>query len=140
MEPYQETIKILKIALIAALLGGFIFVYYFFNPSTTIFIPCPFHYITGLYCPGCGSQRAIHLLLHGDLIGAFRFNPFMVLTLPILIFGLGITAANWIFGTSYRFMLFYSKLFIFGYFGFAILYWILRNLPFYPFNLLAPTG
>ncbi len=140
MELLQDTTKHLKIALIATLLGGFVLIYYFFNPSTAFFIPCPLLYITGFYCPGCGSQRAIHLLMHGDLIGAFRFNPLMVLTLPILIYGLGITAANWIFGTSYRFMLFYSKLFIFGYFGLAILYWILRNLTFYPFNLLAPSS
>lgn len=136
----MELTKTSKIALIATLLGGFIFIYYFFNPSKTFFIPCPFHYITGLYCPGCGSQRAVHLLLHGDIWGAFRFNPLMVLTLPILVYGLGITLANWIFDTSRRFMLFYSKIFIFGYFGLAILYWVVRNLPFYPFNLLAPKG
>src|SRR5690554_3787295 len=98
------------------------------------------YYFTGFYCPGCGSQRAIHLLFHGDIIGAFRFNPLMVLTIPIMVYGLEITIANWIFGTSYRFMLFYSKVFIFGYFSLAILYWVLRNLPFYPFNLLSPTG
>ncbi|MCG2420124.1 DUF2752 domain-containing protein [Aequorivita sp. F47161] len=129
-----------KIGLITVLLLSFVFVYYFFNPASNFFIPCPFHYLTGFYCPGCGSQRAIHLLLHGDVFGAFRFNPLMVLTLPILIYGLGLTLANWIFGTQKRFMLFYSKLFIFGYFGLAILFWILRNLPFYPFNLLAPTA
>ncbi|WP_042491765.1 DUF2752 domain-containing protein [Aequorivita sublithincola] len=140
MELSQETTKILKIALIAIIFGGFFLIYFFYNPSTTFFVPCPLYYITGFYCPGCGSQRAIHLLLHGNIIGAFRFNPLMVLTLPILIYGLGITIANWIFGTTYRFMLFYSKLFIFGYFGLAVLYWVLRNLPFYPFNLLAPTG
>lgn len=135
----QDTNKFLKIALITALFGGFVFIYYFFNPATTFFIPCPFHYTTGLFCPGCGSQRAIHLLLHGNVFGAFRFNPLMVLTLPLLVYGLGITVANWVFGTRYRFMLFYSKLFVFGYFGLAILYWVVRNLPFYPFNLLAPA-
>jgi hypothetical protein len=128
-------------ALIFILFGGFFILYFFYNPSeNSFFIPCPFHYITGLFCPGCGSQRAIHLLLHGDVIGAFKFNPLMVLTMPILVYGLGITTANWIFGTRYRFMLFYSNLFVFGYFGIAILYWILRNLSFYPFNLLAPTS
>ncbi|MBG42959.1 MAG: hypothetical protein CL530_03225 [Aequorivita sp.] len=141
MELLQDTNKIWKLALIVTLFGGFFLIYFFYNPSeNSFFIPCPFHYITGFFCPGCGSQRAIHLLLHGDLVGAFRFNPLMVLTLPILIYGLGITIANWFFGTKHRFMLFYSKLFIFGYFGFVILYWILRNLPFYPFNLLAPSN
>lgn len=137
----QDTNKFLKIALITILFGGFFILYFSYNPSeNSFFIPCPFHYITGFFCPGCGSQRAIHLLLHGDFFGAFRFNPLMVLTLPILIYGLGITVANWIFGTRYRFMLFYSNLFIFGYFGIAILYWVLRNLSFYPFNLLAPSS
>src|SRR5690606_24897344 len=138
---HLQAIKIFKIALITVIFGGFFIVYFFYNPShSPLFFPCPFHYLTGFYCPGCGSQRAIHLLLHGNIIGAFRFNPLMVLTLPILIYGLGITIANWIFGTQYRAMLFYSKFFIFGYFGIAILYWVLRNLPFYPFNLLAPTA
>ncbi|WP_353959560.1 DUF2752 domain-containing protein [Aequorivita aurantiaca] len=139
MEHLQDIKKLFKLALI--LLFGGIFIFYFsHNPSThSLFIPCPFHYITGLFCPGCGSQRAIHSLVHGDLVGAFKFNPLLVLTLPILIYGLGITAANWIFGTRYRFLLFYSNLFIFGYFGIAVIYWILRNLQCYPFNLLAPS-
>ncbi len=136
-ETYNKT---LKIALLLAIAGGFIYIYFYYNPASTFFIPCPFHYITGYHCPGCGSQRAVHLLLHGDILGAFRFNPLLVLTLPILAYGLGITVANWIFGTNYRFMLFYSKLFIFGYFGLAIVYWVVRNIPIYPFNLLAPTG
>jgi hypothetical protein len=141
VELLQDTNKLLKLALIILFFGGFFIIYFSYNPSeNSFFIPCPFHYITGLFCPGCGSQRAIHLILHGDIIGAFRFNPLMVLTLPILIYGLGITVANWIFGTRYRFMLFYSNLFIFGYFGIAILYWVLRNLSFYPFNLLAPSS
>lgn len=137
---WRDKLKIFKIALILSLFGGFIFVYYVYNPSTTLFIPCPFYYVSGFYCPGCGSQRAVHLLLHGNIIGAFRFNPLMVLTIPIMVYGLGVTIVNWIFGTKYRFMLFYSKLFIFGFFGIAVLYWVLRNLPYCPFNLLSPVG
>lgn len=137
----QDIKRIWKIALLVTLFGGFFLIYFSYNPSeNSFFIPCPFHYITGFFCPGCGSQRAVHLLLHGDVVGAFRFNPLMVLTLPVLIYGMTITIANWIFETKYRLMLFYSNLFIFGYFGLAILYWILRNLPIYPFNLLAPAG
>ena len=40
-------------------------IYYKFNPSDiAIFPKCPFLLLTGLKCPGCGSQRAIHSLLH----------------------------------------------------------------------------
>ena len=113
----QDIKRIWKIALLVTLFGGFFLIYFSYNPSeNSFFIPCPFHYITGFFCPGCGSQRAVHLLLHGDMVGAFRFNPLMVLTLPVLIYGMTITIANWIFETKYRLMLFYSNLFIYGYF------------------------
>ena len=45
---------------------------------------CPFLRLTGLYCPGCGAQRALHALLLGDLAGAFRFNPFLLSIVPLL--------------------------------------------------------
>lgn len=46
---------------------------------------CPVHLFTGWECPGCGSQRAIHALLHGDIAEAFAFNAFMVILLPYVI-------------------------------------------------------
>lgn len=42
-------------------------------------IGCPFHELTGWWCPGCGATRATWLLLHGDLAGVVRHN---VLFLP----------------------------------------------------------
>ena len=54
-----------------------------FDPSDSPFYPvCQFHALTGLDCPGCGSLRALHELLHGNLAGAFRFNALLVLSLP----------------------------------------------------------
>ncbi|MDR1406304.1 MAG: DUF2752 domain-containing protein [Prevotellaceae bacterium] len=51
-------------------------VYYTFNPATTVYFPpCPVYKLTGFRCPGCGSQRAIHSLLHGDFGQAFSDNP-----------------------------------------------------------------
>ncbi len=132
--------KIYKLGFLMLFFGSLVLIYFLFNPSEGFFIPCPFYYLTGFYCPGCGSQRAVHSLLHGDILGALRFNPLMVLTVPIIVYGLGIVLANWVFGTNYRFMLFYSKLFIYGLFGLAILFWIIRNIPIYPFNLLAPSS
>jgi len=46
-----------------------------FDPEQYPFYPvCMFHRTTGLLCPGCGSLRALHHLLHGELGTAFRFN------------------------------------------------------------------
>ena len=57
--------------------------YYVFNPSSdSWFFKCPFHLITGLQCPGCGTQRAIHCLLHGDAMEALSFNAFIVIIIP----------------------------------------------------------
>ena len=63
-------------------LGG---IYYMFDPSASLFFPkCPFMSITGLPCAGCGSQRAIHALLHLNLQNAIHYNFFVVLLLPLL--------------------------------------------------------
>ena len=60
-------------------------VFYTYNPESTTFFPrCPFLVLTGLKCPGCGSQRAIHALLHADLPAAFHYNALLVLSLPII--------------------------------------------------------
>lgn len=40
---------------------------------------CLFYELTGLYCPGCGSGRAIASLLRGELRAAFSYNPLAVL-------------------------------------------------------------
>lgn len=61
-------------------------IYYLFNPSDIALFPkCPFLVLTGLKCPGCGSQRAIHSLLHFDLAAAFSYNMLLVLSLPIVL-------------------------------------------------------
>jgi hypothetical protein len=39
---------------------------------------CPFLFITGYYCPGCGSLRAVHALTHGDLRAAVGLNVLTV--------------------------------------------------------------
>lgn len=45
---------------------------------------CPFYIFTGLECPGCGSQRVIHALAHGDVAAAWNANAFFVCLLPVL--------------------------------------------------------
>ncbi len=45
-------------------------------------IPCVFHTLTGLYCPGCGITRMFLCLLRGDLMSAWLYNPAVLLLLP----------------------------------------------------------
>lgn len=63
-------------------------VYKNFNPAVNAYFPkCPSKLITGLDCPGCGSQRAIHQLLNFDLKGALKMNALLVVSIPYLITG-----------------------------------------------------
>src|SRR5262249_55872604 len=56
------------------------------DPATSrLFPPCPFRLATGLECPGCGTLRACHRLLHGDLAAAFRLNPLLLFAAALAI-------------------------------------------------------
>jgi hypothetical protein len=55
-----------------------------FNPAEHHFFPrCAFHVISGWDCPGCGGQRALHYLLHGNLGAAVRHNALLIALLPV---------------------------------------------------------
>lgn len=63
------------------LFGGVVL--YLLNPSSYWFMPkCPFKLITGLSCPGCGIQRAIHAMLHGKFTEAITYNYYLVYSGP----------------------------------------------------------
>jgi hypothetical protein len=102
-------------------------VLFFFDPAISrLFPPCPIHWCTGLYCPGCGSLRAMHLLLHGNLMGAMKMNPLLVISLPFL--ALLVIRPRWA----------YLKWVPWAAFFILIVYGIFRNIPVWPFELLAP--
>lgn len=60
-------------------------VYFYFDPSDNLFPRCPFLVAIGYQCPGCGSQRAIHALLHGDIVSAWHFNAMLVVFIPLIV-------------------------------------------------------
>lgn len=105
-----------------------VLVLFWFNPAVTGFYPrCFFHEITGWYCPGCGTTRALHQLLHGNVGAAFRFNALAISLLPLV----GYLAARSDRGgvrPSWIWLLV----------GVLIAFGVLRNIPAYPFTLLAP--
>ena len=109
-----------------------------FDPATSgIFPPCPVRYFTGWYCPGCGSLRAIHQLLHGNLEAAWNFNPLTVILLPFLTYGMASSALFEIRGRGLP-QPFLRAGWIRALCAAIILFGIARNLPLHPFDLLAP--
>lgn len=95
--------------------------------------PCPLYYLTGLWCPGCGSGRAIYSLMHGDVASFVTYNPVLLIGLLI--------AVGW---GCYRLMAYRdgrnAKQFPFSValamFYAVLAFGVLRNLE--PFMWLAP--
>ena len=101
---------------------------------------CMFHQLTGLHCPGCGTLRAIHQLLHGHLLAALRLNAFSICILPALVF---VVVRNWIgawkgIAVQWRRPRWVPAGWRWGLVALIIGFGILRNVPMWPFNLLAP--
>jgi hypothetical protein len=122
------------------LIGAGLLLLRIYDPATsTIFPPCPIHFLTGWYCQGCGSLRAIHQLLHGNVRTAWAMNPLSVLLFPFLAYGLASEAILYGRGrTLAQFTL--SGGWIRALCATIVLFGVARNLPFHPFNLLAPGG
>lgn len=73
------TLSVAAICVVVAL-------YFAFDPGKSLWAPkCIFHVTTGWECPGCGSQRMLHALLHGDFAAAWEANPFILCLSPVLI-------------------------------------------------------
>ena len=120
------------------LLGTVLVVLFYFDPAESgLFPPCLFHALTGWHCPGCGSARGLHQLLHGHPLVALDLNPLMVLSLPFVSYGL---ISRFLFLCSQRRLpsIYISAGWIWALLAIIILFWILRNIPLYPFTLLAP--
>ena len=99
-------------------------------------IPCLFHELTGWYCPGCGTGRAIRAFVHGEFRKMLSYN--------ILTVFLGIPCVC-VFIHEYLRLVFPSlplrpvylsqrKTMLLT--AVVILFWILRNIP--AFSFLAP--
>lgn len=80
-----------KFIIFLCIIGGILcllWVYDQYNPLDSILFPkCPIKTVTGLDCPGCGSQRALHYFLHGDIKTSFTQNPLLFFMLPYIVGG-----------------------------------------------------
>jgi hypothetical protein len=119
--------KILVAALICAVAAGVVLLF-FYNPAGNVWFPkCWFHELTGWECPACGSQRALHQLLHLNFGKAFSYNPFMIISVPYVI-ALGVV--TW--GPKTRFerlrKFCYDRRTVYVYIVLLVAWWIGRNL------------
>lgn len=102
-------------------------VYLLYDPSQSALFPrCPFLMLSGLKCPGCGSQRVIHSLLGGDIAAAWHYNAFMVAALPV------IALYSYAELRRRRHPQLYNRLnspaAIWSIFATTVLWWLLRNI------------
>lgn len=106
---------------------------FIFEPGKSGFFPaCPFRALTGFSCPGCGSTRGLHRLLHGDVVGAFEFNPLLVVALPFLLYALVRYTNSAVTGRPLKGNRLNAK-YIWMLFVVIMSFWVFRNTPFYPF-------
>ncbi|MDH2428562.1 DUF2752 domain-containing protein [Sphaerisporangium sp. TRM90804] len=90
--------------------------------------PCPFLFVTGLYCPGCGTLRAIHALAHGDVPSALGLNVLTVGTVPFLLFWWGRWTLRAWQGRPARRTLAHPG-WLYGLLALIVVFWVARNLP-----------
>ena len=111
---------------------------YLVNPHAhTVFLPCPFRLITGLYCPFCGGLRMVHDLAHGQVAVALHDDA---LAVPVLL----IVAAAWLNVAVGRWrgrpvVRVRRPGWLWPAVAVILIAWtVLRNLPFGPFSALHP--
>jgi hypothetical protein len=104
-------------------------VYYFNNPAESwFFLKCPVNYVTGLSCPGCGSQRAIHELLHLNFKQAFAYNPLLIAAIPYTALGIAFNTETLKTRYPKTRKFFYGQRALYVVLVVVILFFILRNI------------
>ncbi len=107
------------------------------SPDATF--PCVTREAFGIYCPGCGDTRALHALTHGKILTAFDYNflfPFIVIILAWY-FLVGLTTLFF----KKRVMWIPQSLPTWGIVMLCVTivaFTVFRNLPWWPFTILAP--
>ena len=115
--------------------------YFFYPANDHNFYPgCALYSLTGFYCPACGSQRAFSALLHGNIILALRNNLLFVLLIPVLIRLTFTGSRNVILNQKPYLKIKLTSLQLWTILGIILLFFILRNINTFPFNLLTPIS
>lgn len=102
-------------------------VYYFVDPVEVTWMPrCLWKVATGTDCPGCGSQRMAHALMHGDFRAAWHANAYALCITPVVAAMLCLEFNRERFASLYTKV--HSPWIIGTLVGSMFLWWLLRNL------------
>ena len=97
---------------------------------------CMFYRYTGLYCPGCGSGRAVSALFHGRIAEAVSYNILLpILGIPCL-FVLAHEYLRIVFPALKLRPVYVSQTVVRAVIVIVIVFWVLRNVP--ALSVLAP--
>ena len=108
-----------------AVAGGVVFAV---DPETPGHYPtCPFLALTGWYCPGCGTTRALHALLHGDAGLALQRNPLTVAALVVLAAAFALWSRRLWRGAPRTWVA--PPWVLYGLLVVILAFWVLRNVP-----------
>lgn len=89
---------------------------------------CPSLTLTGFYCPGCGSLRAVNSLTRLDFVGALNMNPMVFFAIPALVFLWFGWLRQTIDGTPRKLG---SVKYLWILLSVIVAYGVLRNIPFF---------
>ena len=133
-----KPLKLFIIISIVILSLGILSLYFFYDPISHKYFPkCFFNQATGLHCPGCGTQRAVHSFLQGDIIKGISYNILFSVFLIIMVYRVLLYTLKK-FTTKKYYNILHNPIVTYAIVIFIILFWILRNINIYPFTLLAP--
>ena len=77
--------RALAAVLIAVAMAAAAAVYLLLDPEKTALMPrCGLYMLTGLRCPTCGLQRALHHGFNGNIAEAISYNYLLIIALPYL--------------------------------------------------------
>lgn len=110
---------------------------YLFDPAAGGYPLCPFYAMTGMYCPGCGSLRALHQLFRGDPRAAVSYNVLTIVFLPVAVYVVVSTMLLALRGRGLPRM-FVPAGGIWAIGALAMAFWVVRNVPAEPFTWLSP--
>lgn len=129
--------RLVRLAWPAAFLFFIALIYITVHYLTGFSLPCMFHMITGLYCPGCGTGRMFFAILRLDFYAAFRANPYVFILIPIIAIYYIAEIRAYISGRQRKQSRPEKVFFVILLVG-LILFGILRNIPY--FSFLAPVS